>query len=72
MMEHFFFLANLQVEAVCWLGGPGLLEYQSYFVVSNEDALHLLALSVGFVFHWSPFKGFLVLWPAKHFRKGWI
>lgn len=60
----FFFLANPRVEAVCWFGRswpPGIPE----FVVSNEDAFHLLAPSVGFVFHWSPFRGFLVLWPAK-------
>ena len=64
MMEHLFFLANPRVEAVCWFGRswpPGIPE----FVVSNEDAFHLLAPSVGFVFHWSPFRGFLVLWPAK-------
>lgn len=67
----FFFWLTLGLRLCVGLGGPGLLEYQSYFVVSNEDALHLLAPSVEFVFHWSPFKGFLVLWPAKHFREGY-
>lgn len=72
MLELFFFWLTLRLRLCVGYGGLGLLEYQSYFVVSNEDALHLLAPSVGFVFHWSPCKGFLALWPAKHFRKGWI